>query len=195
MTDKSLRAHSTQKLRDSVFALTFSSALHHEGHAAKRHILDIGGGGGGWSLLLAGPALHVTVVVSGAGTRVLLQRMATALNVQDHVTVMQSSELDSAERFLFVLEGATALKDADFMGFEIVVMLDMLSRLPPDLVKDLSVALRPYMHTRSKAFVSVAGVASALGNYATEWCGSLAYTLCAVDLCDPLHFAGMSPTG
>jgi hypothetical protein len=195
MTDKSLRAHLTQKLRDSVFALTFSSALHHEVHGAKRHILDIGGGGGGWSLLLAGPALHVTVVVSGDGTRVLLQRMATALNVQDHVTVMQSSELDSVERFLFVLKSATTLKDADFMGFEIVVVLDILSRLPPDLVKDLSAALRPYMHTRSKALVSVAGVAAALGDYATEWWGSRDSSLCAVDLCDLLNFAGMSLTG
>jgi hypothetical protein len=195
MTDKSFRAHLTQKLRDSVFALTFSSALHFQGHAAKRHILDIGGGGGGWSLLLAGPAVHVTVVVSGAETRVLLQRMATALKLQDHVAVMQSSEVDSAERFLFVLDGAAALKDADFMGFEIVVMLDMLSRLPPDLVKDLSAALRPYMHTRSKALVSVAGAATALGDFATEWCGSLDSTICAVDLCDPLHFAGTSPTG
>jgi hypothetical protein len=195
MSDKLLHAHLAKMLSGSVFALAFSSALHHQGLAAKRHILDIGGGGGGWSLLLAGPALHVTVIVSGAETRVLLQRMATALNVQDHVTVMQSSELESAERFLFVLDGAAALKEADFMGFEMVVVLDLLSRLPPDLLKDLSAALRPYMHTRSKALVSVAGVAAALGDYATEWCGGLDSTLCAVDLCDPLHFAGTSPTG
>jgi hypothetical protein len=171
MSDKSLRAHVTKRLRDSVFALAFSSVLHHQGLAANRHILDIGCGGGCWSLLLAGPALHVTFVVSGAETRTLVLRMAYALNVQDHVTVMQSSDLDSAESFIFVLDGAAALKDADFMGFEMVVMLDLLSRLPPDLVGDLSTALRPYMHTRSKALVSVPGIATALGHSATEWCG------------------------
>jgi hypothetical protein len=195
MSDKSLRAHVTQRRRDSVFALAFSSVLHHQGLAANRHILDIGCGGGCWSLLLAGPALHVTFVVSGAETRTLVLRMAYALNVQDHVTVMQSSDLDSAESFIFVLDGAAALKDADFMGFEMVVMLDLLSRLPPDLVKDLSAALRPYMHTRSKALVSVPGIETASGHSATEWCGGLDSPLCAVYLCDPLHFAGTSPTG
>jgi hypothetical protein len=173
MSDKSLRAHLTKKLRGGVFALAFSSALHHQGLAANRHILDIGCGGGCWSLLLAGPTLHVTFVVSGAETRVLVLRMAYALNVQNHVTVMQSSNLVSAENFIFVLNGAAALKDADFMGFEMVVMLDLLSRLPPDLLGDLSTALRPYMHTRSKALVSVPGIATALGHSATEWFGGI----------------------
>ena len=122
-------------------------------------------------MFLAGPALHVTVIVSGAETHVLVLRVVYALNVRDHVTVMQSSDVDSADRFLSVLGGAAALKDADFMGFEMVVMLDLLSRLPPDLVKDLSAALRPYMHTRSKALVSVPGISAALDPSATEWCG------------------------
>jgi SAM-dependent methyltransferase len=204
MTDESLHAHASTARSNSVFALAYSSALHHATIAAKRHVLDIGCGGGGWSLLLAGPTLHVTVVVSSTELHVLVLRMVYALNVRDHVTVIQSRNMDSADEFLSVLGDAAALRDAEFMGFEMVVMLDLLSRLPPVLVEELSAALRPYMHTRSKALISAHGIHAAVGLSATEWCGrpvalfrAAAPLPCFVQRipCHPLQFAGTSPIG
>ena len=178
MTDTALSAYMANSLSDGVFALALSSALSHATLASKRHVLDLGCGGACWSLLLAGPRLHVTVVVSSAAAHVLALRMVYALNAREHVTVVQSSDVSSASSFLSVLGSTVALQDEGFMGFEMVVILDLLSRLPAALVDDLSAALRPYMHTRCKALVSVQGMPAASEHSATEWC-----------VCSRLHLA------
>jgi 2-polyprenyl-3-methyl-5-hydroxy-6-metoxy-1,4-benzoquinol methylase len=153
----------------SVFSAAFASALQHVTLASKRQVLDLGCGGGCWSLLLAGPRLHVTVVVAGADAYMQVLRVVYALDARAHVTVLQSDDAGSPESFLSVLKRAAAMQDAAFMGFEMVVMLDVLTVLPPVLVGDLCSALLPYMHTRSKALVSVLAMPASEAESATNW--------------------------
>jgi hypothetical protein len=152
-----------------VFSVAFASALQHATLAAKRQVLDLGCGGGCWSLLLAGPRLHVTVVVGGAEAYMQVLRAVYALDARAHVTVLQSDDVGSPEGFLSVLKRAAAVQDAAFMGFEMVVMLDVLTALPPVIVGELCAALLPYVHTRSKALVSVLAMPASEADSATNW--------------------------
>jgi hypothetical protein len=169
MSDGSLAIHMAKFRSHSVFSLAYASGLQHATVAAKRHVLDIGCGGGCWSLLLAGPRLHVTVVVSGVDAYMQALRAVYALEARAHVTVLQSEDAASPDSFLSVLSGAPAVQDAEFMGFEMLVMLDLLTQLPPVLVHELCTSLLPHMHTRSKALVSVMGLPAEVEDSATNW--------------------------
>jgi hypothetical protein len=169
MSNGSLAIHMAKVRSYSVFSLAFASALQHATLASMRYVLDLGCGGGCWSLLLAGPRLHVTVVVGGAEAYMQALRVVYAMDARAHVTVLQSSDATSAGAFLSALRNAPAAQDVAFMGFEMVVMLDVLTRLPPVLVEELSTALLPYMHTRSKVLVSVLGMPAAEKDSATNW--------------------------
>ena len=169
MSDGSLAIHMAKFRSYSVFSRAFASSLQHATLASKRYVLDLGCGGGCWSLLLAGPRLHVTVIVSGTEAHMQALRAVYAMDARAHITVLQSSDVTSAGTFLSVLRDAPVSQDAEFMGFEMVVMLDVLTRLPPVLVEELSTALLPLMHTRSKVLVSVLGMYAAGEDSATNW--------------------------
>jgi len=188
-----LASHAHRVYSSSVFALAFAATLQHATLAASRQVLDLGCGGGCWSLMLAGPRLHVTVIVSGIDAHMQALRMVYALDARAHVTLLQSKELGSAADFLSVLDGSASLQNEGFMGFEMVVMLDVLTRLPAVLVRELSAALRPYMHTRSKALVSVLGVSAAAANSAVEWCEPIQFD--HIPLFNTWVRAGTSPIG
>ena len=170
MSDTALSSHLHRVHSRSVFALSYAAALQHATLAAPRHVLDLGCGGACWSMLLAGPRLHVTVVVRGDEAHLQALRVVYALDSRAHITVLQGIDTGSAAGFLSALDGLAVMKDGGFMGFEMVVMLDLLTRLPMALVQELSVALRPYLHTRSKALVSVLGASAAASDPAAEWC-------------------------
>jgi hypothetical protein len=166
--DDTLAVYFVRLLGRSVFAQTFAASLQHETIPSKRQVLDINCGCGCWSLMLAGPTLHVTVIVNGHEARLQALRIAQALDVSAHVTVLQCSDTASAQTFLSVLGGSAAVQEAGFLGFEMVFILDLLKQLPASLLREFSVALRPYMHTRSKAFVTAMGI-SAAAESAFEW--------------------------
>lgn len=155
----------------SVFAHSFAAALQHATIASMRQVLDLGCGCGCWSLLLAGPRLHVTVVVSSAEARVQALRVARALAASAYVTVLRCSGVETAAMFLSVLDHSAAVREPGFLGFEMVIMLDLLAQLPPVLMQNLSAALQPYMHSRSKALLTVLGLSAAARHATSEWCG------------------------
>jgi hypothetical protein len=155
----------------SVFAHSFAAALQHATVASMRQVLDLGCGCGCWSLMLAGPRLHVTVVVSSAEAREQALRVARALAASAYVTVLQCNGVETAEMFLSVLDDSEAVRDPAFLGFEMVIMLDLFAQLPPVLMDRLSAALQPYMHSRSKALLTVLGSSAAAGHVSSEWCG------------------------
>ena len=155
----------------SVFAHSFADALQHATIASMRQVLDLGCGCGCWSLLLAGPRLHVTVVVSSAEAREQALRVARALAASAYVTVLQCSGVETAEAFLSVLDDSAAVREPGFMGFEMVFMLDLLAQMPPVLIDRLSAVLQPYMHSRSKALLTVLGISAAATHATSEWYG------------------------
>jgi hypothetical protein len=172
----------------SVFAHSFAAALQHATIASMRQVLDLGCGCGCWSLLLAGPRLHVTVVVSSAEARKQALRIARALAASSYVTVLQCSDVETAESFLSVLGDSAAVRQPGFMGFEMVFMLELLTQLPPVLIDRLSAALQPYMHSRSKALLTVLGVSAVATHATSEWYGvHLSYP--------PVHGSRMSCAG
>ena len=57
------------------------------------------------------------------------------------------------------------------MGFEMVFMLDLLAQMPPVLIDRLSAVLQPYMHSRSKALLTVLGISAAATHATSEWYG------------------------
>ena len=175
MPDDDLAIHMARAFSHSVFSHAFAAALQHATLASKRQVLDIGCGGACWSLLLAGPRLHVTTVVSSFEARRQALRVVRALDVLEHATVLQCGDLQSAGSFLSVLGDSAAVKESGFMGFEMVIMLEVLTRLPPALADELSASLRPYMHTRSKALLSVFGVSAAAVDPSSEWCGMFGF--------------------
>jgi hypothetical protein len=137
--------------------------------------------------------LHVTVIVSGIETQMLALRIVYALNLRAHVTVVDSGNTDSARTFLSVLDRTAAVQDPSFMGFEMVVALDLLTKLPAALVEELSAALAPYMHARSKALVSVLGLSASAEDAAAEWCESCILFMLRILHFELLECAGMSP--
>jgi hypothetical protein len=85
--------------------------------------------------------------------------------------VLQCSGVETAESFLSVLGDSAAVREPGFMGFEMVFMLELLTQLPPVLIDRLSAALQPYMHSRSKALLTVLGVSAVATHATSEWYG------------------------
>jgi hypothetical protein len=136
-----------------------------------RHVLDIGCGGGCWSLLLAGPFVHVTVLIFDQTLARAAINMSNVMGIQDfvHIILTQAtSSTFSASELLLPLMSTSPMKRSDFFGFEFLVLLDVMQSLSFSAVQDLTSALQPFMHTRSKALVSVLGIAES-SNRQGEW--------------------------
>ena len=139
-----------------------------------RHVLDIGCGSGCWSLLLAGPALHVTVLVFDRDLSQAALELVKKRGIQEFTRVIliegnaSARANPSASELLLPLMKSSPVNGADFYGFEFLVLLDVLQRLSFSAVQELTSALSPLMHTRSKALVSAFGIA-ALAQRRVEW--------------------------
>jgi hypothetical protein len=136
----------------------------------SRHILDVGCGGGCWSLLLAGPALHVTVLVFDRALAQVALEMVKHRGIEDftHVLLSEADVSASATELLLPLMTSSPLNRIDFHGFEFLVLLNVLRWLSFSAAQELTSALQPLMHTRSKSLVSVSGI-SALAHPGVEW--------------------------
>jgi glycosyltransferase involved in cell wall biosynthesis/SAM-dependent methyltransferase len=136
-----------------------------------RHILDIGCGSGCWSLLLAGPSLHVTVLVFDQTLAKAAIEMVKKRGNQEFVHIVLADAGAStlgATELLLPLTTTSPLNRVDFFGFEFLVLLDVLQSLSFSAVQDLSSAIKPFMHARSKALVSVWGIAE-IKKRSGEW--------------------------
>jgi hypothetical protein len=136
-----------------------------------RHVLDIGCGSGCWSLLLAGPSLHVTVLVFDQNVARAAIEMVQNRGIQEFTRILLrgvNSSTTSATEILQPVMATSTLKMDDFYGFEFLVLLDVLHVLSFSAVQDLTSALKPLLHTRSKALVSAIGI-SATSHRRGEW--------------------------
>lgn len=112
---------------------------------------------GCWSLLLAGPSLHVTVLVFDQKLAKAAIDMVKTRGNHEFVNIVfaeKNASVTRASDLLLPLTLHSPMNRMNVFGFEFLVLLDMLQTLSLAAVQDLTFALQPFMHTRSKALVS-----------------------------------------